>query len=272
MQDLNVTLVQRKLAWEDPAANREQFARDLAALDANIDMVILPEMFTTGFSMAAEQVAENEAEVTLPWLQELARERDVAITGSLAVRDGEQVFNRLLFVTPDGQRHHYDKRHLFRMSGEGEHYAAGRDKLIVEWRGWRICPMICYDLRFPVWSRNTGADIRGAGSPYAGSPYAYDLLIYVANWPAKRRMHWRQLLIARAIENQSYCIGLNRVGSDGNGLDYAGDSLVLAADGEMILDCKDQTGVFRASLDYRAMERYRSKFPCHKDADDFELR
>ncbi len=262
MQDLNVTLVQRELAWEDPAANREQIARDLATLDTNTDLVILPEMFTTGFSMAAEQVAENEAEVTLPCLRELAAEQNAAITGSLAVRDGEQVFNRLLFVTPDGQHQHYDKRHLFRMSGEDERYAAGRGKLIVEWRGWRICPMICYDLRFPVWSRNTGA----------GSPYAYDLLIYVANWPAKRRVHWRQLLIARAIENQSYCIGLNRVGTDGNGLDYSGDSLVLAADGELLLDCEDGSAVFSATLVRQTMDSYRAKFPCHKDADDFELR
>jgi len=261
MQDLRVALVQRELAWEDPAANREQFAADIAALGAGTDLVVLPEMFTTGFSMAAEKVAETDAATTLPWLQALARKHDVAITGSLAVREGEQCYNRLVFVTPE-DHHQYDKRHLFSMSGEDRHYAAGSDKLIVEWRGWRICPMICYDLRFPVWTRNTGN----------GTDDNYDLLIFVANWPAKRRVHWRQLLIARAIENQAYCIGLNRVGSDDNGLDYSGDSLVLAADGEMVLDCADGFGIFCATLDYRKMENYRKKFPVHMDADEFQLR
>jgi omega-amidase len=266
MQDLRIALVQRELAWENPAANRDQFAADIAALNTCTDLVVLPEMFTTGFSMAAEKVAEDEAETTLPWLIALAAEQRVAITGSLAVRDRGQVYNRLLFVTPDGEHRVYDKRHLFRMSGEDQHYTAGSDKLIVEWRGWRICPMVCYDLRFPVWARNQrsvlpGEDARGE----------YDLLLFVANWPAKRRFQWRQLLIARAIENQSYCIGLNRVGLDGNGLDYSGDSLVLAADGKMLLDCENKPGVFSARLDYQTMARYRSKFPCHKDADRFHL-
>lgn len=266
MQDLRVALVQRELVWEDPVANRDQFAADIAALNADTDLVVLPEMFTTGFSMAAEKVAEDKAETTLPWLTALAKDRAVAITGSLAVRDRGQVYNRLLFVTPDGECRIYDKRHLFRMSGEHQHYAAGSDRLIVEWRGWRICPMVCYDLRFPVWTRNQrsaqlGEDARGE----------YDLLLFVANWPAKRRLHWRQLLIARAIENQSYCIGLNRVGSDGNGLEYSGDSLALASDGKMLLDCEDKSGAFSTRLDYQTMACYRSKFPCHKDADRFQL-
>ena len=266
MQDLRIALIQRELVWESPAANRDQFSADIAALDCGTDLVVLPEMFTTGFSMAAEKIAENGAETTLPWLSTLAAEQGVAITGSLAVRDRGRVYNRLLFATPDGEHRAYDKRHLFRMSGEDQHYTPGSDKLIVEWRGWRICPMVCYDLRFPVWTRNQrsalpGEDTRGE----------YDLLLFVANWPAKRRFQWRQLLIARAIENQSYCIGLNRVGSDGNGQDYSGDSLVLAADGKMLLDCEDKSGVFSARLDYQAMARYRSKFPCYKDADSFQL-
>ena len=265
MQDLKIVLIQRELAWENPVLNRNQFATDIAALDADTDLVVLPEMFTTGFSMAAEQTAEDDAEITLPWLITLAAEQEVAITGSLAVRERGQVFNRLLFVTPDGKHQVYDKRHLFRMSGEHQHYAAGRDKLIVEWREWRICPMICYDLRFPVWARNrnalSGKDTRSE----------YDLLLFVANWPAKRRQHWRQLLVARAIENQSYCIGLNRIGSDGNGLDYSGDSLVFAADGETLLDCEDKSGVLSVRLDYHALAHYRRKFPCHMDADSFQL-
>ncbi|MEP5764972.1 MAG: amidohydrolase [Halieaceae bacterium] len=261
MRNLTIALLQQELAWEDPAANREQFGASIAGLDSDTDLVILPEMFTTGFSMNAEEVAEDGATSTLPWLQELASSHDVAITGSLAVREGGEVFNRLLFVTPDGQYQHYDKRHRFRMSGEDKHYGAGADKLIVQWRDWRICPMICYDLRFPVWTRNRPTD----------HTEAYDALIFVANWPAKRRQHWRQLLIARAIENQAYCIGLNRVGSDGNGLDYSGDSLVLAADGELLLDCEDQPGIFSATLDAQRMQTYRDKFPCHKDADEFRL-
>ena len=261
MQDLSIALVQRALVWEDPAANREQLAADIAAIGSDTDLVILPEMFTTGFSMNAEAVAEDEASTTLPWLQALAAKHDTAITGSLAVRAHGEVYNRLLFVKPNGEVQHYDKRHRFRMSGEDQHYGAGTDKLIVEWRGWRLCPMICYDLRFPVWSRNRPA----------GHSDAYDALLFVANWPAKRRIHWRQLLIARAIENQAYCVGLNRVGSDGNQLEYSGDSMVLAADGELILDCEATSGVFTARLDFQKMDTYRRKFPCHKDADDFSL-
>jgi omega-amidase len=256
MQDLKVALIQRELHWEDPAANREQFGLDLARLEPDTNLAILPEMFTTGFSMAADKNAEDRAADTLPWMQEQAQLHNIAICGSLAVRDRGGIFNRLLFVTPDGNVQHYDKRHLFRMSGEDQHYAAGNDKLIVQWQGWRICPMICYDLRFPVWTRNRGD---------------YDLLLFVANWPAKRRLHWRQLLIARAIENQACCIGLNRVGADENQLDYSGDSLALAADGELLLDCTDQSGIFTTTLNGVAMASYRSKFPCHKDSDEFAL-
>ena len=256
MRDLRVSLIQRELAWEDAAANRNAFEQDLAQLAGTTDLVLLPEMFSTGFSMRSEIIAEAEAEDTLPWMVEQASRHGFAITGSLAVRSGDGIYNRLLFVTPDGTISHYDKRHLFRMSGEDQHYAEGNKKLIVNWRDWRICPLICYDLRFPVWSRNTGE---------------YDLLIFVANWPAKRRFHWRQLLIARAIENQSYCVGLNRVGSDGNGIEYSGDSLVLAADGELLLDCEAADAVFTTSLDAHAMHEYRRKFPYHKDADNFEL-
>ncbi len=256
MRDLNVSLLQRELHWEAPQANRDQFSADFEQLATNTDLVVLPEMFTTGFSMASEKIAEDDASETLPWLLESAKQLDAAICGSLAVRENGAVYNRLLFVTPAGDTHVYDKKHLFRMSGEDKHYAAGEERKIVEWRDWRICLQICYDLRFPVWTRNRDD---------------YDLLLFVANWPAKRRMHWRQLLIARAIENQAYCIGLNRVGSDGNGLDYSGDSLVLAADGVILEDCKDRSGIFSSTLDYEQMATYRRKFPCHRDADAFSL-
>tara|TARA_R110002072_G_scaffold275103_1_gene436187 strand:+ start:168 stop:938 length:771 start_codon:yes stop_codon:yes gene_type:complete len=256
MRDLNVSLLQCPLQWEAPAANRAYIEAKIEQLSAETDLLILPEMFTTGFSMRSKENAETSKGDTLPWLQKLAQRYDLAITGSLAIASGGQVFNRLLFVTPDGNVQHYDKKHLFRMSGEHLHYAAGDSRLVVQWRDWRICPMICYDLRFPVWSRNTGD---------------YDLLLYVANWPAKRCYHWRQLLIARAIENQAYCIGVNRTGSDGNAIVYSGDSLILAADGEVLVDCADAEGLFNSRLSAAAMQRYRSKFPCHEDADDFFL-
>ena len=261
MRDLNVALVQRELHWESPAANREQFAADIAALPAETDLVVLPEMFTTGFSMAAERVGEPHARHTVPWMRSLAEQYDLALCGSIAVREGDAIYNRLLFVTPGGDVEQYDKKHCFRMSGEHNHYQPGTEKLIVEWRGWRLCPMICYDLRFPVWIRNHPA----------GHPEHYDAVLFVANWPAKRRIHWRQLLIARAIENQACCIGLNRVGSDDNGLDYSGDSLVLAADGELLLDCEDRSGVFSTRLVRQDLDNYREKFPCHLDADSFVL-
>ena len=261
MSDLRVSLLQQALHWENPAANRAQFEAAITELRGTTDLVVLPEMFTTGFSMATEYIAEPAARDTLPWLQAMARHTDAAICGSLAVRDGKHVFNRLLFVTPEGTSRHYDKKHCFRMSGEHRHYDSGGDKLIVPWCGWKICPQICYDLRFPVWLRNRPDD----------HPEHYDLLLFVANWPAKRRLHWRQLLIARAIENQACCLGLNRVGTDDNGLDYAGDSLVLRADGEVLLDCEDRCGTFTTTLERAALEIYREKFPCHKDADSFSL-
>ncbi len=257
MQDLRISLLQTHLAWEQPASNRQHFSQLLEQMSEPTDLVVLPEMFTTGFSMDGERVAEDGGAETLQWMRELASRHDTAITGSLAVREGQQVYNRLLFVTADGRHEHYDKRHLFRMSGEHEHFAQGEQRLVVEWRGWRLCPLICYDLRFPVWSRDRGD---------------YDVLIYVANWPAKRAMHWRQLLIARAIENQSYCLGLNRVGTDGNNIVYSGDSLAIAADGELLLDCQADEGVFQCTLSAQAQETYRRKFPSHMDGDDFQLR
>ncbi len=261
MQDLNVAMVQTALAWEAPEQNRQALSELLSALPPSTDLVVLPEMFTTGFSMNSQAIAEDQAADTLPWLQSLAAQYDVAITGSIAVRDQGRCYNRLLFVTADGLSDYYDKRHLFTLSGEQNHYSAGSRRPVLSWRGWRIAPMICYDLRFPVWMRNRP-------SPHEDS---YDLLLVVANWPAKRRIHWRQLLIARAIENQACCVGVNRVGSDGNGLDYAGDSLALAADGVMLLDCEDQQGVFHATLQAEPLLRYREKFQALGDGDSFEL-
>jgi len=255
MQDLAITLIQCELAWEQPADNRRQFESVLGNLDPATDLIVLPEMFTTGFSMNALANAEDPGGATEQWLQELARRFDCALTGSIAVRADGGVYNRMLFARPDGVCH-YDKRHLFRMAGEHKRYLPGQQRVIVDWRGWRILLQVCYDLRFPVFSRNRGD---------------YDLAVYVANWPAARRHHWRQLLPARAIENQACVVGVNRIGSDASGLDYSGDSLAIAGDGTVLADMENSSGAARVVLDGAALVSYRKGFPCQLDADCFQL-
>jgi predicted amidohydrolase len=255
MRDLTAALVQCELAWENPADNRNQFQQTIATLEENADLIILPEMFTTGFSMNALANAEDPGGPTEEWLQDMARRRECAITGSVAIRADGGVYNRMLFATPAGVTH-YDKRHLFRMAGEHKRYLHGAERVIVNWRDWRIQLQVCYDLRFPVFCRNR---------------QDYDLMLCVANWPARRRLHWRQLLIARAIENQACVIGVNRIGSDANGLEYSGDSLAVAADGVLLEDMADRADVALVTLDGAALHAYRESFPCHLDADEFSL-
>ena len=255
MRDLSVTLIQCELAWEQPADNRQQIGDIIAGLDEIPDLIVLPEMFTTGFSMNALANAEKPGGATEQWLRELAQRHDCALTGSIAVAAGEAVYNRMLFATPQGVQH-YDKRHLLRMAGEHKRYRAGEHRVIVTWRGWRILLQVCYDLRFPVFSRNRED---------------YDLAVYVANWPAVRREHWRQLLVARAIENLACVVGVNRVGSDARGLDYSGDSLAIAADGTLIRDMGNENGAARVILSGAALQSYREGFPCQLDADSFQL-
>ncbi len=255
MRDLKTTLLQCELAWENPQDNRQHIEDMLCGLAGTTDLVVLPEMFTTGFSMNALANAEQPGGASEQWLQTIAQKLDCAVTGSIAVHAKKGVYNRMLFVTPDTVEH-YDKRHLFRMAGEHERYVPGKTRVVVPWRGWRINLQVCYDLRFPVFSRCRND---------------YDLVLYVANWPAKRRMHWRQLLLARAIENQACVIGVNRIGSDVNGLDYSGDSLAVAADGQLLLDMQDDSGIGQVTLDYAALQDYRQGFPCHMDADQFQI-
>jgi omega-amidase len=255
MRNLAVTLIQCELAWEQPADNRRQIGAIIDQFDGRTDLIVLPEMFTTGFSMNALGNAEEPGGATEQWLLQVARQRDCAVTGSIAVRAGNGVYNRMLFATPAGVQH-YDKRHLFRMAGEDKRYLAGQARVIVEWRDWRINLQVCYDLRFPVFSRNRDD---------------YDLLLYVANWPQQRRYHWRQLLIARAIENLACVVGVNRIGADARGLSYSGDSLAIAADGSIMLDALDKNGAFQVTLDSGALHTYREGFPCHLDADRFQL-
>jgi predicted amidohydrolase len=255
--NLRVTMIQADLAWQDPAANRHMLAAHFRGLMGHTDLIVLPEMFSTGFSMEAERLAETMDGPTVGWMREEAAAVGCAITGSLIIRDGTRHYNRLIWATPDGGLAYYDKRHLFRMAREQDHYDAGDRRLVVEIKGWRVCPMVCYDLRFPVWSRNRGD---------------YDVLLYVANWPARRRMAWSALLRARAIENLCYVVGVNRVGKDGNGATYAGDSAAIdflgqALGGDHGGDCAETV-----VLDRESLRAHRDAFPAHLDADDFELK
>lgn len=256
MRDLKVALVQSMLHWEDAAANRAMFAEKLLALKGITDLVVLPEMFTTGFSMRTAELAEPMDGDTVSWMKEQARELDAAIYGSVIIAEGGKCYNRGLFVMPDGTVVTYDKRHLFRMAEEFQHYTPGGQRVVVEWRGWRLLLQICYDLRFPVFARNRGD---------------YDALLYVANWPELRRYPWSQLLIARAIENQSYVIGVNRVGMDGKGHHYTGDSASVDPRGDADVMKASREHVLHTVLHREALDDFRAKFPVADDADAFSL-
>jgi predicted amidohydrolase len=253
---LRVTLVQTELVWQDPPANRRNLAAHFRGLLGHTDLVVLPEMFSTGFSMDAEALAEEMDGPTVGWMREEAAALGCVITGSLIVRDGGSYHNRLVWARPDGGVEHYDKRHLFRMAGEQQHYTAGARRLVVEIKGWRICPMVCYDLRFPVWSRSRDD---------------YDALLYVANWPQRRASAWATLLRARAIENLCYVVGVNRVGRDGNGATYAGDSVAIDFLGQPLTSEGGGDRVETAVLDLESLAGYRRSFPAQLDADRFEI-
>jgi omega-amidase len=255
--DLRVTIVQSELHWQDAEANRTMFAEKLAATAPVTDLIVLPEMFTTGFTMEAPALAEQPEGETLQWMREQANTYDAVITGSIIVEENGQYYNRLLWVRPDGSYEYYNKKHLFRMAKEHHTYKAGDKKLRVELKGWQICPLVCYDLRFPVWSRNTGN--------------RYDLLLYVANWPKARSLAWRTLLQARAIENIAYTIGVNRIGTDGNNYPYSGDSAIIHPKGHKLLETTEQEGIYTITLSKQDLIDFREIFPAHLDADDFEL-
>ena len=257
---LRVTLVQAELAWHDAAANRRMFERLLDPLAGQTDLVVLPEMFTTGFTMAPESAAEPAGGPSVEWMQTMAARLGAVVTGSIATRDGGSYFNRLTWMRPDGSSAAYDKRHLFRMAHEDEHYASGATQLITELDGWKIRPLVCYDLRFPVWSRNR-----------IGTAEGYDVLIYVANWPERRRYAWQTLLRARAIENLCYCIGVNRVGRDANDIHYKGDSAAIDFLGQSLSPATEHEFVATVTLERAPLAAFRSKFPAHLDADRFEL-
>ncbi|MET0814119.1 MAG: amidohydrolase [Pseudoxanthomonas sp.] len=265
MNNLRISLIQGATRWLDPAGNREYYGNLIAPLRGLTDLVMLPETFTSGFSNEAIDSAETMDGPTVAWMREQAAKLGAAVTGSVQLRTEEGVFNRLLFATPDGALQTYDKRHLFRYAREHERYAAGHDRLIVEWKGWRICPLVCYDLRFPVFSRNRFNVDRPDGLDF-------DLLLYVANWPSARAYPWKTLLRARAIENLCYVAGLNRVGTDGNGLSYSGDSAVIDFLGHPVSECTDEEVVVTTTLQADELLAHRARFPAMLDGDAFELK
>lgn len=257
---LRLTIVQSELHWEDAAANRRMFTKKLVPLKGRTDLIVLPEMFTTGFSMRSRELAETMKGATVQWMREQAKALDAAIYGSAIIKEKGKYYNRGLFVKPDGEVETYDKRHLFRFAKENDHYTRGGDGNVVECRGWRILLQICFDLRFPVFSRND-------------TQPPYDLALYVANWPEVRRHPWNTLLLARAIENQCYVAGVNRVGKDGNGLPFSGDSVVVDPKGEVISRVEpSQEGLETIRLDWKALAEFRAKFPVLVDADMFVIR
>ena len=262
--DLRVSIVQGETRWHDPAGNRDYYAGLIAPLHGITDLVVLPETFTSGFSNDAVAAAEDMRGATVDWLLEQADRLDAAVTGSVQLRDGEGVYNRMLFAAPGGGLAHYDKRHLFSFANEHQRYAAGDRRVIVEWKGWHILLQVCYDLRFPVFARNR-FDAARPGLP------DYDLALYVANWPSVRSHAWKTLLRARAIENVSYVVGVNRVGTDGNGLHYSGDSVVVDFLGQPVSECMDTEVVVTTTLQAAELQAHRERFPALRDADAFNL-
>lgn len=258
MQDLKVTLIQTPLHWHSKEANLAMLEEKIWQIEDKTDLIILPEMFNSGFTMKAEEVAEPMNFTTFKWMKQMAAQTGAVIIGSFVVKEEKNFFNRLIWMQPDGQWDSYDKRHLFRMAGEHEHYSAGSKKIVKELKGWKICPLVCYDLRFPVWSRNSAKG-------------NYDVLLYVANWPAARVNAWDALLKARAIENLSYSIGVNRIGEDGNNIPYNGHSGVNDGKGNELAFLGEQEAIHTITLSHSDLKEFREKFPANLDADDFTI-
>lgn len=257
MEELKVTIIQSHLHWENPEANRVHFSKLFDTLKEDTDVIVLPEMFATGFTMNAEQVAEAPDGSTVLWMITEAKKRHTAITGSLIIKDHDLFYNRLFFVMPDGTVKTYNKKHTFTLAGEHKVYTAGRNLELITYKGWKIRPLICYDLRFPVWARNTDE---------------YDVLLYVANWPDRRVTAWDALLKARAIENMAYCIGVNRTGLDGNGHHYSGHSAIYDVLGEQISTANFETEFAETiTLKKEHINKNRKHLQFLNDADTFTL-
>jgi predicted amidohydrolase len=283
---LHISLIESDLFWENPTQNKNHFEKVFAAFFENeanqkTDVVVLPEMFTTGFTMNTDLAEAFGQGSTLNWMKEQAKKYDIAITGSIIIKEEINIltqkkpktevkfYNRLFFLEPDGNYNYYDKKHLFRMAGEHEVFTEGNSLCLFEYEGWKICPQICYDLRFPVFSRNN-LNIDSTGKATDG----YDILIYVANFPAARALAWNTLLPARAIENSCYCVGVNRIGKDGKGIDYQGDSAIYNPKGEKMISITENfegTQILSYEISATDLQEYRKKFAVYLDADDFKL-
>ncbi len=264
MNELRITTVQADLVWENKIENLSKFDDLLRGIKrGETDVIVLPEMFTTGFSMNAAAYAETMNEATVFWLKKKAWELDAAVTGSFICTDNDNYYNRLVWMLPDGSLSKYDKRHRFTLAGEDKYYTEGVERLVVEWRGWRICPLICYDLRFPVWARN--------GLQAQEGQVDYDVLIYVANWPIARSHHWRILTEARAVENQAYTVAVNRVGTDANGFEYRGDTSVIDYAGDILMRRSFTEGVDTTIVSKAKLTNYRKKFGFLADQDAFKI-
>lgn len=256
-QNLKIAAIQTDLVWENPTANLLQLGEKLASIHKPVDLILLPEMFATGFTMQPQLFAAKMNGKEVKWMQQWAKEKNALLCGSLAVEENGKYYNRLFWVNPNGAIQTYDKRHLFSLSNEQEQYTAGENRLIVDYKGWKICPLICYDLRFPVWSRNTEP---------------YDLLLYVANWPERRNYAWQSLLIARAIENQCYVAAVNRVGKDAHDVAHSGDTMFVDAMGIVLQHAEYMQAIVYAALDKSELQKVRNSLPFLKDGDAFEIK
>jgi omega-amidase len=252
---INITLIQSDIIWEDKISNLKNYQEKIDKIEST-DLIILPEMFTTGFSMNPKDISETMNGETIQWMKANASKMNSAICGSIIIEEEGKYFNRFIWVNPDGSIHQYDKKHLFSFAGENKNYTPGNKKIIIEYKGWKICPLVCYDLRFPVWSRNSEE---------------YDLLIYVANWPTKRKLAWKSLLVARAIENQCYVIGVNRVGKDENNHYYSGESSLINALGETLYINSHVEDVYSTTITKYELNKIRKLLPFLNDKDNFKI-
>ncbi|MEO5948619.1 MAG: nitrilase family protein [Chitinophagaceae bacterium] len=281
MSSLSITIIQTNLHWEDKAANLLMLEQKITSIKERTEIVVLPEMFSTGFSMKPELFAETMEGETVQWMKRIAAEKKIILTGSFICQAGVTVptdksvppryYNRLIWMLPNGEYGVYDKRHLFAYAGEDNHYTAGNKRLIASAKGWKINLQVCYDLRFPVWARQAPLSSRRGEGGEVGDGPEYDLLIYVANWPERRSHAWKTLLQARAIENQCYVVGVNRVGNDGNNIYHSGDSMIIDPMGEVLYTKKDEEDIFTITLDKEHLQSVRDKLPFLKDADGFMI-
>ncbi|MEO6452424.1 MAG: nitrilase family protein [Ginsengibacter sp.] len=275
MQSLSITIIQPNLAWENKTENLYRISQKIESIKDKTEVVILPEMFSTGFSMNTELLAEKMDGETIEWMRKIASSKKIILTGSLIIEEAGKYFNRLVWMLPNGNYGYYDKRHLFAFANEDRHYTPGNKRLIASVKGWKINLLICYDLRFPVWARQTPSpNLSPGGEGHLrgdGGEFEYDLLIFVANWPERRITAWKTLLQARAIENQCYVVGVNRVGEDGNKINYCGDSMIIDPVGEILYQKSHEEDVFTCTLQKEKLTGAREKFPFWKDADEFKL-